>query len=64
MWSLILVMFVPLEPPVLLGELSRHETFSQCVYSQNIGQREVTIQDTDSILFCVKDFKNTYGAKE
>ena len=64
MWSLILVMFTPLEPPFLLGEISRHETFGQCVYFQNTGQSEVTIQDTGSILFCVKDFKNTYGAEE
>ena len=64
MWSLILVMFAPLEPPFLLGELGRYEAFNQCVYFQNVGQSEVTIQDTDSILFCVKDFKNTYGAEE
>ena len=61
MWSLILVVFAPLETPLLLGELGKYEAFNQCVYFQSIGQSEVVAQDSNGVLFCVKDFKNTDG---
>jgi hypothetical protein len=64
MWSLVLVLVEPFAQPFLLGELSRHESFDQCVYSQNNLQSDVTAINADSILFCVKDFKNTFGVEQ
>lgn len=64
MWSLVLVLIEPFSQPFLLGELSRHESFSQCVYSQHDLQSDVTTMNSNSILFCVRDFKNTLGFEE
>jgi len=64
MWSLILVLFEPFEQSFPLGELGKHDTFSQCVAFQHELQSEVTKQNANSILFCVKDFKNTFGVEE
>ena len=64
MWSLILVVFVPLEPPLFLGELGKYTEFNQCVFFQNIGQSQVVAQDPTGLLFCVKDFDNTNGIEQ
>ena len=64
MWSLVLMIFAPMEPPLTLGVLGVYEQFNQCVYMQNLGQSEVVSQDSNGILLCVKDFKNTYGAEQ
>jgi hypothetical protein len=57
-------MFTPLEMPLTLGVLGQYEHFNQCVYMQNIGQSEVVLQDPNSILFCIKDYKNNIGVEE
>lgn len=64
MWSLVLVVFAPLELPLTLGVLGQYEQFNQCVYMQSIGQSEVVLQDSNSILFCIKDYKNNIGVEE
>jgi hypothetical protein len=59
MWSLVLIMFNPLEPAIDLGVLGVYDRLSECTYYQNISQSEVVLQDTNGILFCIKDYERT-----
>ena len=60
MWSLVLIMFNPMEPPLHLGVLGAYDRLSECTYYQSIGQSEVVMQDTNGILFCIKDYDKQY----
>jgi recombinational DNA repair protein (RecF pathway) len=48
----------------MLGEIGYYAAFNKCVYAQNQVQSKVTAQDPNGLLLCIKDFKNTYEAKE
>lgn len=64
MWSLVLVTVVPWASVDVLGELGTYTSLNKCAYAQNINQSSVTEKDPNGILLCIKDFKNTYRAKE
>lgn len=64
MWSLVLYTIVPMQSLALLGELGYYTSFNQCVYAQSLAQSVVTQQDSNGLLLCVKNFKNTVTNKE
>lgn len=64
MWSLVLFIVVPFEPLEMMGEIGQYKAFNQCVYAQHITQPTTSSTNPDSLLLCIKDYKNTYGAEQ
>jgi len=64
MWSLVLFVVVPLGPLEMMGEIGQYNTLNKCAYAQNITQPTISSTNPNGLLLCIKDYKNTYGAKE
>ena len=64
MWSLVLVTVVPMASVDVVREIGMYKAFNQCVYAQHITQSSVSARDSNGLLLCVKDFKNTHGVEQ